>query len=133
MDANRYISIPFAERGRSWEGVDCWGLVCLIYHEQLGIALPSYLDDDYKTTDGPTISCLIGQRKAEGWEPVAPGTEREGDVILMRMVGLPSHVGVVTRPGSMIHALRGVGVCHERYWSPLWAKRIMGIYRYGRA
>ncbi|HOS41942.1 MAG TPA: NlpC/P60 family protein [Spirochaetota bacterium] len=130
MNANRYIDIPFAERGRSRAGVDCWGLVCLVYREEYGIELPDYLGDDYTTTDGPLVSGLIARHKAESWWPLAPGMEAEGDVILLRMRGLPSHVGLVIRSGRMLHVERGRNVCVERYWGPMWNKRVMGCYRH---
>jgi len=133
INANRYIGIPFAERGRSWEGCDCWGLVRLVYAEEYGIDLPSYLDEDYTTTDGPHVSSLIDHRKADGWRPLPPGEERAGDVVLLRVTGLPCHVGIVLRPGQMLHIMRGTNACVERYWSPLWNRRVMGIYRHAAA
>ena len=34
----------FSRKGAVETGCDCWGLVCLIYRRELGIALPQYAD-----------------------------------------------------------------------------------------
>lgn len=38
----RYVGIPFLDRGSSIHGCYCWGLVRLVFKEQLAIELPSY-------------------------------------------------------------------------------------------
>lgn len=39
----RYVGIPYRPCGRDHYGIDCYGLVCLVYREVLGIELPDWL------------------------------------------------------------------------------------------
>lgn len=130
MDLSHYIGLPYAERGRTRAGLDCWGLVRLVYLETWGTLLPVYLEDDYAVADMARTSHLIDRHRQACWSPVAAGAERVGDVILLRVMGLPCHVGLVAGSGRMLHVMGEQGVTCERYESALWAKRVMGFYRH---
>lgn len=127
---NDYVGIQFGEKGRG-KGVplDCWGLVHLVYSERLGIELPDYLDQYETTDDRDALGEVIGSESREKWhEPESP---QSFDVIILRLRGVPMHVGLVTRPGYMIHCARGIGVVHERYDSSKWRSNVMGFSRHG--
>lgn len=125
---NRYIHVPFADKGRSEQGCDCWGLARLIYLKELGIELPTLLD--YRDTlDRPTIAGLY-ENESLNWVSVPFGSEQPFDVVVMTMLGFPMHIGVVQRSGFMIHCLKGVGTAVVNYKSRQWAKRVVGFYRH---
>ena len=42
MWANKYVGLPWAWKGRTSEGVDCYGLLRLVYRDERGIALPEH-------------------------------------------------------------------------------------------
>lgn len=127
---NDYICVPFEEKGRERSGVDCWGLVRLIYKEKLGIELPSLLF--YKnTTDRPTIKKIYEEESGSHWKQIPFGEEKEYDVIVLRMMGFPMHVGIVLQGGFMIHCLKGSGTVIVNYLDKQWIKRIVGFYRHG--
>lgn len=125
MDAARYVGIPFIEGGRSLEGCDCYGLVRLVLAAEFGINLPEmapYSDMDARKTAG-----MIDQARpeVEGRTVLAP---HDGDVVIMRYHGLPSHVGVFIG-GRILHTERGTGSVLESATSPRIAGRITEYYR----
>lgn len=126
---NRYIGIPFRDLGRTRDGVDCWGLLTLVYQERFGRVLPAYLGEYQSAVDKGAIPALV-DRERQAWTMVDPADIAEGDVVLLRMWGLPFHVGVVVCQGRFLHCLRGVGTALEAYDTPLWRNRVLGFYRY---
>lgn len=126
MNFEQYIGIPYVEKGRNASGVDCWGLVRLIYKNEYNIDLPSF-SSEYTVDDDARIGELFSQYK-EGWEQIQfpePGT-----VVLFRMFGVDSHIGVTVSPTHFIHVREGRDSVIESLDSPKWAKRITGYYKY---
>ena len=126
-----YIGLPFKPHGRDRHGVDCWGLVRLVLAERFALNLPSYADGYGSTEDARDIGRLI-RGELVPWRPVAFGAEQPGDVVLMRLMNQPMHVGLVVDPGWMLHIEEGIDACLERYDGSRWRQRILGLYRYGR-
>lgn len=124
-----YIGLPFKEHGRDRQGVDCWGLVRLVLGEQFAVHLPSYADGYGSTEDAEDIGRLV-QGEMDPWRDIAQAEERPGDVVLMRLMNQPMHVGLVIGAGWMLHIEEGIDACLERYDSAKWRRRVLGIYRY---
>ena len=125
---NEYIKIPFEERGRQVDGADCWGLVRIIYHRELGVQLP-ILQKYTSTKDKDALPTII-QEESSTWQPVKLGDEQPFDVAVFNMCGVPMHVGVVVRQNFMIHCERGSGTTLEDYTDRKWCNRLVGFYRY---
>lgn len=123
---NDYIGIPYAEKGRDRSGLDCWGLVRLVYKDQFDYELPSFVED-YESDNSPRISELIAIGK-ENWSKVTQ--PQVGDVILLRISGLFMHVGVVISPNEFLHVREGRDSVIERFDSPMWRHRVEGFYKY---
>lgn len=131
----RALGTPFRAKGRDWRGVDCWGLVYLAYRELRGVDLPTYADD-YAERDLRGSRALGGlvAREAESWRLVRAAGEPSGaedilDVVVLRLGGRPVHVGLYLGEGRFLHAEEKIGVVVERLASPMWARRLEGIYR----
>ena len=130
MWQNKYVGIPYKNNGRDLTGIDCWGLARLVYNKEFNISLPSFVSD-YDGDDRQRISELIAQYK-EGWENVSE-TPQSGDIVLFRMMGFESHIGIVTEYPYFLHAKEGADSAIERVDSTNWEKRLIGIFRYKEA
>lgn len=136
-----YIGLPFRAHGRDRRGVDCWGLARLVLQERHGLDLPSYaagyegagvadLDDIARLIDGHRRDWIPIAEAPDRKSAAALGAERGGDVLLLRLWGRPSHVGVVVAPGWMLHVEEKLDSATEIYDGPVWRHRVAGVYRH---
>lgn len=127
---NDYLSVPFAEKGRDRSGADCWGLVRLIYREVYGVDLPDYRELYENTKDAERIKALVDDKASQHWQDV--DKPQEGDIVFVKMDGIPTHVAIVTKPGYMLHCLKGMGTVHEAYNTMKWRNKIAGFARWNK-
>lgn len=116
------IGIPWRHIGRKGlpyghqTGLDCVGLMI-----RAAAAGGRVIDDIpvYSRQPDGSLESKITERLGH---PCVPGP---GCVVLIRMVSLPSHVGYITREGTLIHAYNGGtgDVCEHPL--ALWANRIV--------
>ena len=129
-----YHHIPYVVHGRDENGLDCWGLVRLVYKNHYGIDLPC-LATEYVGTDvqnGGELSSTISAEKT-AWRAISKNRRQVGDVVVMRYLGVPMHVGVVISEDNMLHTQKATGVCVTAYTGIKWANRIEGFYRHADA
>jgi len=125
-----WVGRPFEERGRGPEAFDCWGLVRAVLQERLGASLPA-LDDRYsQASDREDLAALVVAERGP-WRPVEEAALQEGDCVLFRVQGYPSHVGVVVALGWMLHSRPATGSVLERWDGPRWRPRLCGFFRHG--
>jgi len=122
---DRYVGLPWVDKGRDFAGVDCWGLVWLIFKTERGIELPCYVDHYRTAADEDDIRRLIAGEIA-AWDEIAAGAERCWDCLLMR----GQHIGLVIEPGLVLQVREGHHSCVERYRSGAVRSRVLGFYRY---
>ncbi|MGN6549766.1 MAG: NlpC/P60 family protein [Pararhizobium sp.] len=127
MRFDRYVGLPWLDRGRTCDGVDCWGLLRLVYAGELGIELPSFATDYADTSDRGRINVLVAEER-DPWVPVERGREQPCDVVLIRE--RPWHVGAVVRRGLMLHIEQDRSSVIEPYTTMRHAARVEGIYRH---
>ena len=128
MRCSDYIGIPYKERGRGRDGLDCWGLVCLMYAD-MDIDVPSYLHEYITSSDIDSVATAINKNKSHWRKVEAPDV---GDVLVFNIMGFPCHVGVYVGQGDFIHSFRGTAVCVERLNSISWSRRLSEVYRWQR-
>lgn len=127
--SNPYVGTPYDEHGRVRSGCDCYGLVCVVYREELNITLPDYLG--YASVqEHAEIAALIANEKSRSvWVP-AKGTAVAFDVAVFRRGRLDTHVGLIVKHGIMLHMAQEDCAKHADYRSGAWAHRLTGIYRH---
>lgn len=132
---NKYAHIPFKEKGRSAAGADCWGLVRIIYQAERGIELPDYLEvyelgfSAWSKDDRTKLERLVQEESKQKWQEVS--RPQPFDVIVMKMKGFATHVGIVIDSQRMIHCQEGIGTSIEKFNSIRWRDNVVGFYRWG--
>lgn len=121
-----YLGLPYLDQGRTLAGIDCWGL-CFLVMAAHGRPVPSYAGLYASHEERREIAGLIQAAKPE-WKRVQPAQEL--DLVSFRRGGLESHIGIVVRPGTMLHITRDKPSCLERYDAGYWAGRLTGTWRY---
>lgn len=126
-----YVGIPFVAHGRAKDGADCWGLVRIILHDQFGIMLPIYADGYEDTSDRQGMARTIQSACVSGpFVRLDEATQTQaGDIIVLRLRGVPLHVGVVAGDGIMLHVHAGTDACLEDYTTQKWCHAVLGFYR----
>jgi len=119
----KYLGIPYKNRGRGMDGLDCWGLIVNVYKDY-GVEvfdLENY-DAEWQRHGGN----LIMDNYYENWQKVT--CYGPGDVVLMRYPrDVVGHAGIFLDRGMFIHATReGVVVSRVKDWLP----KIFAFYRW---
>ena len=126
IDVSKYAQIPYKDRGRDFDGCDCYGLAILIHKEEYGRTIA---DVFYPTSENPeAIAELIDSTRPTIGAKIVRSPE-EGDLLLMLIGGELSHIGIYVGSGMVIHTSKHYGTCCERIDGPRLRGRIEGYYR----
>lgn len=112
-EVKRWEGTPHRWGGTDRSGVDCSGLVMVLYQDLFGLRLP-------RTTS----------EQVNAGEPVRPDELRTGDLVFFRPAK-SQHVGIYLSNGEFAHASASRGVMvsniHDRYWqNAYWtAQRVL--------
>ncbi|WP_349295230.1 NlpC/P60 family protein (plasmid) [Thioclava sp. 'Guangxiensis'] len=128
--SNAYIGIPYAAFGRDLEGADCWGLACIVYACELGVDLPDYLGRYASVDEQSEISALIDGAASSPLWAQRIGPPRPFDIAVFRQGQFASHLGLVIRPGVMLHMVGDDRSKVERYSTGPWSRRLIGEFHW---
>jgi len=123
-----FVGIPFQDLGRDRKGCDCWGLACLVYAEELRIALPSYAGCYANTAEKEQTAALLSNR-GKPWRAVT-GPILPFDLLLFRVGGFDSHVGIAVDRHRMLHMAQGDQAKIESQKSSRWTHRYVASFRH---
>ncbi|MFH1197851.1 MAG: C40 family peptidase [bacterium] len=111
----KYMNTPYKYAGNSFDGIDCSGLTCQIFHGAAQIGLPR------RTTDQYQIGKPIEDRDSLMF----------GDLVFFntRRRSNPGHVGIYIGEGYFAHASRKRGVMVNALEETYYKKRYVGARR----
>ena len=111
--AERYLGVTYVFGGTTPSGLDCSGLVYIVYQE-LGVQLPRMSRDQFKVGEAVELEDL-----------------REGDLVFFDTSGQGvSHVGIYLSDGDFINAASNPGkVMISNLSESYWDKRYLGARR----
>ncbi|MDB5618474.1 NlpC/P60 family protein [Tardiphaga sp.] len=126
-----YVGLPWAFAGRDRNGVDCWGLLWLIYRDVVKVEVASYAAETMDAPEREQIAQLLSaDRVRSPWVSVEPGSAREFDMVVFRRGGLDSHIGIVVSPGRMLHIMHGGEARVESFDAGRWKAKLIGVHRH---
>lgn len=115
-DYSNLVGIPYSE-------LDCYGLAKKFYKEVLGEDLKSYYDSTPKELS--ERKDLVYTAKSDFVQVELP---EFGDIVLIKIDGVESHIAIFVGEGKILHSLKTAGYSViER--ASRWATRITGFYR----
>lgn len=122
--AREYEGVKFQHQGRYEWGLDCGGLL-ILSARKVGRYL--YDIDGYsRMPDGKTLKDTMDDQLLK----VTRTELKPNDILLMRFMGHPQHIAIVTDKG-MIHAWEKSGKVVEHRIDDKWRNRIRGVYILG--
>lgn len=124
----KYIGLPFVDGGRDFKGVDCWGLVRLVFKNELDVDIPSY--GDISAVELSKVAREIAQESVrEPWLPVI-GPIQVFDVAVMHKRRAPIHVGIMTGPNQLLHIEKSTSAVHVPIIHPTIKFRSAAMFRH---
>lgn len=130
MNLRKYIGIPFKDGGRDFNGLDCWGLVRLVWKEERGILMPDMGDEYSSAFERGDVCGLFGKYTRQDWNvDVTKEMRKPLDVLVFSFGTLELHAGLWVGEGEMLHVMKGMETAVERYDQAKWAKRLSRILR----
>ena len=126
---NKYLGVPYLHQGRTMAGVDCWGMVLLIYKD-MGYKLWD-IDEDYdKSFNWKSKNYFIENYYRE-WDKVE--IPELFDLIFFKKAGgQVSHAGVLLKRNRFIHTSDKTGTVVTRLLGNLGRYEIEGFYHLRR-
>jgi probable lipoprotein NlpC len=128
--SNPYIGLPWREKGRDRNGVDCWGIARLPLLEIKGVETPDYSGGYVSVAAREELARLFADTRASPWRPIERNKEEAFDIVVFARAGFETHVGLVVEPGRMLH-VEAHGESHiTGYRDGRWNRRLAGFYRH---
>jgi len=120
------IGKPWKFGGRGPNYYDCWGLVMEVCR-RLAMELPDF------AAGCPYVQVEIDKKRRSFEDRFVPVHDpMPGDIVAFRfpMPMYVGHIGVIIEDPYFMHTREATNVVTERIDSPIWRKKIYGVYRF---
>jgi cell wall-associated NlpC family hydrolase len=114
MNYANLIGVPYSR-------MHCWDLAKAFYKQVKGVELKHYFEEMPKDRNG--MCSLIYANKGDFKRVDAP---RFGDIILLRVLGVESHIAIYVDNGLILHTSEKTGSVIDRL--SRWSKCVSGYY-----
>lgn len=126
----KYVGLPFLDGGRASQGLDCWGLVRLVFAKEKGIELPAYGDISALDLKATADAMQAAIKSREIWLDAHPSALRPFDVAVMKRRNFPIHVGVLVTESKVLHVEEATAAIIVDLESPSIKQRISTFLRH---
>jgi cell wall-associated NlpC family hydrolase len=115
----KYIGIPFKPGGRDFSGVDCYGVIVLVYKEERGIHLWDTSNYDLNK-ETPAKENLMLSNYHRNWYEIDESELEEFDVLLFNLdselPNIPTHAALYIGEDRILNCMEGdpVHICKFR-------------------
>jgi len=116
-DYSKLIGIPY-------KTLDCWGVVREFYKIVFNLELKQYYGEVPETRD---MARNIVYASMKDFKEVSSDKREFGDILLIKLFGVESHIAVYIGAGKILHTSKHSGCLIENV--ARWEKLIVGTYR----
>lgn len=130
MDLKDYIGLPYKSHGRSLDGLDCFGILQLFYKDQFGIDVDGAGFTYARADISEQVERDVRHEESKEFWTIVEGDPKFADIVLFRVRGFVSHVGIVLEDNNFLHSFPGRDSVIESLDAISWKKRIAGYRRH---
>lgn len=122
-EARKWIGVPFRHLGRDKRGVDCAGLLYVVYNAVMECELKNFIEYPPTPSTG-----FVFRSIREYADRTPPNKAQMGDVVLLNFAGASTHFGILTDLG-VVHADTALKRVIEHSAPPSGHGRIVAYYK----
>lgn len=131
--SDEYIGIPFKDTPEaSRNGLNCYGLIRLVYRERLSIELDDFSDEYYGIGVDENSRVTISEafkRNLTTWYKIIVIPEAY-DIVTFRYGRETSHIGLALDGENFLHIREDSNSTHDKLTNHIWGRMIDGTYRH---
>jgi cell wall-associated NlpC family hydrolase len=125
MNFSKYIGLSYKHKGRTFEAVDCFGLIWLVMKEEFGWDLPdftniNYSKDWYKKKENHILN-VVGTLNKEQFSVIEPPYKRFDFILFfLGTKTVVNHCGLYIGDNKILHIYEGItSIVGRLYYPPL--------------